>query len=438
MVADIMHAAADPAAHFPIPNLVFENRTALDAMQFDTVDQHDATFHVVVAKTAYLLGACENTGMAALAPVAGARLNVEDRYFDAANTGSVRHESDIAPYKPACDVIVNATAHVPGGKPVSAFTVRLTVRQAGHTVIDKTLAVSGERSFEKKAAPSRLVQWTGKLATAGRSQPNPWRLGPAQDATNLPLRYEFANGGECRIDAVGHEASEENPCGRGFARRWYLDAKRLDAVAAPRIHALDKPLTAQQFWHVVNGGTLPAPSGMGTVGRGWMPRRALAGTFVDKASWAADDVPRLPDDFDFAYYNCAPRDQQCAWLSGEETFTLLNLCSANHPAARVDATGNTVLRFALPRQALFLLAADDNAQLMVKRMVIDTVTIEPEEGRVELVWRALLPTDAGLRRARMMQITEAAQIARLDTMLQVQAHVGHGASVGSQSEVPAP
>lgn len=434
MVADIENHAADPAAHFFIPNLVFENRTALDAMQFDTVDQHDATFHVVVAKTAYTLGACDSTGMASLTPVAGAKLNVEDRYFDGANTGSVRHESDFAPYKPVCDVIVNATAHVPGSAPGGAFTVRLTVHQAGHTPIDKTLAISGERCFKKKTGPARMVHWTGKVATAGRFQSNPWRLGPTSAATNLPVRYEFANGGECRIDTVAHEAAEENPCGRGFARKWYVDAKRLDAVAAPRIHAVDAPLTAQQFWDVVNGGALPAPVGMGPVGRGWLPRRVLAGTFVDKASWEKDDVPRLPEDFDFAYYNCAPRDQQCPWLAGDETFTLINLCSADHPAARVESTGNTVLQFTLPRQALFLLAADASDQLMIKRMVIDTVTIEPDERRVDLVWRALLPTDAGLRTARMMQVAEAAQIARLDDMLQLQAAIGHAASSDAPSD----
>jgi hypothetical protein len=408
-------------AEFSIPNLVFENRTRLDAVQFDTVDQHGSSFHVVVAKTAYLMGSRDAGGDATLTPVVVAKLNVEDRFFDDPHGTSVRQESDFAPYKPACDVIVNATAYVPRKKPTQIFQVKLTVRDARHPLlIDKSLSVSGEHSFQKK-----LALWGT----------NPWRLTRVKDATNLPLRYAYASGGQCRIgqgDASGgpvaHEASEENPCGRGFARRWYLDAKRVREMPAPRIHTAAVPLTAQQFWRAAKGAALPAPVGLGVVGRGWLPRRALAGTFEDKASWGKDEVPRLPMDFDFAYYNCAPRDQQCPYLSGQEQFVLVNLCSPDHPSSTVDAKGNVVLHFTLPLQALFLLAADSSNKLLTERMVIDTVTIEPDENRVDLVWRALLPTDADLRVARLMQVSEAAQIARLDTMLQVQAAMAEGGS----------
>lgn len=414
-------------AHFSIPNLVFENRTALDASQFDTVDQHGAAFHVVVAKTAYLLGARNSDGMATLTPVPGAKLNVEDRLFDDAHGASVRQESDFAPYKPACDVIVNAIACAPRGPAGASFQVNLRVHSAHHApVIDKTLTIHGERNFQKKNALWRTLQSAGTMATVGLLKPNPWRLGSAQAATNVPLRYEFASGGACRIEAgdgAAHEASEENPCGRGFARRWYLDAKRIDAVAAPRIHADGTPLTADHFWRAVNGAPLPAPVGMGAVGRGWLPRRKLAGTFDEKATYGEDDVPRLPADFDFAYYNCAPRDQQCPYLGGEEMFSLMNLCSRDHPSGVIDAEGNTVLRFALPRQRLFLLAVDGDSKLMTTCLLIDTVTIEPDENRVDLVWRALLPTDADLHQARLMQVAEAAQIARLEEMLQIHAEI---------------
>jgi hypothetical protein len=429
-------------AEFRIPNLVFENRTRLDALQFDAVDQHDTSFHVIVAKTAYLLGPRDGAGNAALTPVPGARLNVEDRAFDDSLDASVRQESDFAPYKPACDVIVNATAHAPGGKPANAFQVSLTVRGVESApLIDKTLDISGERSFQKKMALWRMVQWTGKVASAGLLQPNPWRISLAQPATSLPLRYAYANGGECRIDpgdasgaAAAHESSEENPCGRGFTRRWYMGAKPATQFAAPRIHASGTPLTAHQFWQAAHGTALPAPAGMGVVGRGWLPRRALAGTFDDKAAWGEDDVPRLPLDFDFAYYNCAPRDQQCAYLGGQEKFSLLNLCSPNHPSAAVDAKGSTVLQFTLPQQALFLLAVDGSDMLLVERLVIDTVTIEPDENRVDLVWRALLPTDADLRVARLMHVSEAAQIARVDEMIEILAALARGAAAGGQAE----
>jgi hypothetical protein len=85
-------------------------------------------------------------------------------------------------------------------------------------------------------------------------------------------------------------------------------------------------------------------------------------------------------------------------------------------------------------QALFLLAADGSDMLLVERLVIDTVTIEPDENRVDLVWRALLPIDADLRVARLMQVTEAPQIARVDEMLEIQAALGRGAAAGTPAE----
>ncbi|WP_426197289.1 DUF2169 family type VI secretion system accessory protein [Massilia sp. DWR3-1-1] len=459
------------APHFSIPNLVFENRTRLDAAQFDMVDQYGSSFHVVVAKTAYSLGAHDATGMAPLIALSpAAKLNVEDLHFDDDSNASVRHESDFAPYKPACDVIVNATAHAPRGKPTSAFRVRLAVQPAppepsegatGHAtppksarapLIDKTLSITGERNFKKKIALLRLLQWGVKVVTFGVLRPNPWRLALADDTAQIPLRYEFANGGQCRIDEddgaakrvptnarlprdeaatnnayanvarpVAHESSDANPLGRGFTRRWYLDASDIKTMAAPRISAEWRPCTALQFWRAAHGEALPDPVGLGIVGRGWLPRRALAGTFDANATYANDDVPNLPEDFDFAYYNCAPRDQQCPYLRGEESFTLLNLCRPDHPSATSDANGNAVLRFSLPMQALFLLAVDGCDDLMIERMVIDTVIVEPDEGRVELTWRALLPTDCDLRVARLMQVTEAAQIARVRQLEQLQA-----------------
>ena len=412
--------AADSAAHFAIPNLIFQNRTPLDAVQFDTVDQHGTAFHVIVAKAAYLLGARDAHGVATLTPVLGEKLHVEDSYFDDDPQGSVRHESDFASYKPACDVIVNATAYVPLRKPAPGFQVRLTVHNTQQVrVIDKILGIGGACSFQKK------TQWVGQLVNA-----NPWRLSPALAATNLPLRYAFAIGGQCKIDegpAAAHESSDANPCGRGFVRRWYLDGTRITAFAAPQIHACGAPLTAEQFWQGANGAALPAPVGLGSVGRGWLPRRALAGTFEDKAVWDKDEVPRLPADFDFAWYNCAPRDQQCPYLGGLEKFALFNLCSADHPSATVDAKNHTVLRFALPCHQLFLIATDGDNKVWIERMVIDTVTITPDEHRVDLVWRMLLAADVDFRTVRMTQLLEDAQIARLDELLHAQAVISEGA-----------
>lgn len=423
-------------AHFNIPNLLFDNRTQHAASQFDMVDQFGAAFHVVVARMGYTFGPCGADGVASLLPMARqSPLATEDRHLhDDTQAGTVQ-ESDFAPYKPRCDVIVNGVAHAPRGQAMPQFLVNLKVRSEKKTLIDKTLQVCGERAFRKKAILTRLAQGCARIATAGLLRPNPWYLSTPEPFLQLPLHYAYAYGGQCRIEAddcnaAKHDSCQANPLGLGFARHWYLDGKHIDEVPAPRITQPSLPCTAAQFWQGAGGKELPAPAGLAAIGRGWLPRRALAGHIVEKDTWGADEVPLLPEDFDFAYWNSTPPDQQCPHLAGLEQFTLTNLCRHDHPSARIDPRGNTVLRFALPQQVMCLLLADKNDQLLVWRLAIDTVLIDTEAASVELVWRAIVPADAGQVESRLLHVMEPAQIARIALLEQAQEAVGKAAGQG--------
>src|SRR5690606_17268108 len=77
------------------------------------------------------------------------------------------------------------------------------------------------------------------------------------------------------------------------------------------------------------------PMALGPIGRGWLPRLPLAGTYDEQ--WFADRFPFLPDDFDEGYYQSAPPDQQIVYPSGGEEIELVNL----------TPTGS--LRFHLPK-----------------------------------------------------------------------------------------
>lgn len=419
--------ATASVSSLPIPNLLFDNRSALAATQFDMVDQFGAAFHVVVARMGYRLGPCGADGIAPLVPTGkAAALATEDLHLNGDTQAGTLQESDFAPYKPRCDVIVNAQAHAPRGQAMPQFLVNLHVGKSKQTLINKTLQVCGERYFLKKPLSTRLAHGCARVATLGLLKPNPWRLSQPEKFTQLPLHYAYAAGGQCRLEATPNDAQpqhahcETNPLGRGFTRHWYLEATKARQVPAPRITFPSQLLTAEQFWLGASGHDLPAPAGLAPVGRGWLPRRTLAGTIVDKPAWQADEVPRLPEDFDFAYWNCAAADQQCPHLAGLETITLTNLCRHDHQAARADHLGNTVLRFVLPEQILFLLLADKNDQLLVLRLAIDTVVIVPENASVELVWRVLIPADAGQVAARLMHVLQPEQMARVALLEQAQ------------------
>ncbi|MDQ4627951.1 DUF2169 family type VI secretion system accessory protein [Janthinobacterium lividum] len=425
-------------AHFNIPDLLFDNRTSHAASQFDMVDQFGAAFHVVVARMGYTLGPFGADGLASLLPMPRpSPLATEDRHLDGDTQAGTVQESDFAPYKPRCDVIVNGVAHAPRGQAMPQFLVNLKVQSEKKTLIDKTLQVSGERAFRKKGVFTRLAQGCIRIGTVGWLRPNPWHLSAPEPFQQLPLHYAYAYGGQCRIEAddcnaAAHDSCQANPLGRGFARHWYLDAQHINEMPAPRITQPSQPCTADQFWQGAGGKELPPPAGLAAIGRGWLPRRALAGHIAIKDKWDADEVPTLPEDFDFAYWNSTPPDQQCPHLAGLEQVTLTNLCRHDHRSARIDPRGNTMLRFALPRQVLCLLLADRNDQLLVCRLAIDTVLVDPEAASVELVWRAIVPADAGQVASRLLHVMEPAQIARIELLEQAQEALSEAAGQGKK------
>ncbi|TFW23396.1 DUF2169 domain-containing protein [Massilia arenosa] len=427
-----------------LPNLVFDNRTKLAALHFLTLDQHHQLFHVFVARQSFKIGPRNVAGVAAL--IESRRhtpLVTEDRYFDGREGGSVSQESDLAPYKPKCDVIVIGSAHAPQGKPKSEFPVRLQVRVDGRTPIDKTLQVRGEARLERSSIVTRTAGLIVKAGTGGLAAPSPWRLSSSKPFVHVPIRYELAIGGECKISSdepaakrvpkkkqikrapntsekanytVAHEVAETNPVGCGFAPDWYLDATGLSDLPAPRILYWNQDFGGADFWKASRGAPLPPPAGLGCVGRAWLPRRGLAGTFVDKAHWEPDEVPMLPKDFDYAYWNAAPADQQCELVRFGARFVLHNLCAHDHPSSASDAHGNSVLQFDLPQQAVFVLGTD-GAALKAESLMIDTVIIDTASSTVDLVWRGCLDAEEGIKQVRMMRVSEPAQIERLDRFI---------------------
>ena len=481
--------------------LVFDNRTPFEALRFETLDQFDQGFHVFVAKVSSALGApTAGSDEAVLTEMeTPAPLLAEDDYWGELNVSSVRSESDLAPYKPRCDVIVNATAHAPGGKPARQFDVRLRVQcpdtprplpepprplnpfmpvsdialsqwkreverlqanpEPGAMLVDKTLTVTGPRQFKKKVWPVRFLQWAIKWSTLTLIRPNPWKLTAPQKLAALPLRYEYAYGGQNRIDAgdkrakrvpqkhrldaeqraahpdrdapaaqqaAAHEVYECNPIGLGYAQPWWITTAKVRAIPAPQIVYAGHLPAAKLFWQALCGKLKPGkskhakpfePAGMGCIGRAWLPRRALIGTIDTKARWNDDEVPNLPAEFDFGYWNAAPRDQQCPHLKGDERFTLDNLCAADHPAARRNDQGDTQLRFTLPGAVLYLALGDAQGRIAAKPLVIDTVSIDPEASRIDVTWRAVVSTEAQLAHAELRVARTEEERQRLAAML---------------------
>lgn len=304
-------------------------------------------------------------------------LCMQDEYYGEINQSSVREESDLAHYKPRCDVIFRGDAYAPGGAPATEWNVRLRVsaptatcdamlQHRDVTSMLKLKPALDARNPERWMVPasqprgthadsSRSVLLDKQLAISGPREftrrGNRWRLSASETATQVPMRWEYAFGGSSvvRNPRYGAESNEpefllnevcfSNPLGGGWIEARHEGALKeagaasLERTRAPQIGSIQVPVIAQhpnefdvrnpdEFIRIVKAyGAHPA--GLGVVGRPWVPRLQLAGRYDD--DWKANRWPGHPEDFDFGYWNGAPRDQQLDMLPPDSTIELWHL-----------------------------------------------------------------------------------------------------------------
>lgn len=254
------------------------------------------------------------------------------------------YEADYAPRKPRCDVLLNGSAHAPGGKPATRVQVGLLVG-----TFNKSFDVVGDRVWQ---------------ASALRADP-----GPPQPFVTMPITYDRAFGGcdNFHPDESKHSAFMANPVGRGYHKQ--LAAKLVDGTPVPNTEERGKPVRAPDKVY--------RPMSFGAVGRGWEPRYKLAGTYDEK--WLKEVFPFLPADFDDAYFQSAPMDQQIATPRGGEQVALLNLTPEGRTAFRLPAVEVPVV---------FFRKRGDQEE---RQAVLDTIVIEPDQRRLMMTWRTSLP-----------------------------------------------
>jgi uncharacterized protein YjbI with pentapeptide repeats len=245
--------------------------------------------------------------------------------------GSLRRASDAAFFKPRADVLLTGSAHAPGGRPVPMVRAGLRVGS-----LSKTVAVVGRR-------------WLGGRPGVVLRMPDP------EPFVEMPLRYENAFGGD---------GCDANPVGKG------RDGRELPNLEIPGSFVTDLKADAE-------------PACFAPLRPGWSPRSGMVGTY--KGDWFEKRWPCFPPDFDWGWFNAAPRDQQVeGYLRGDEALVLENL----HPE---------IPRFEcrLPgiRMRVFIEAGgagDPEATEFIEVPAnLDTLAIDMDAGRIGLVWRAV-------------------------------------------------
>jgi hypothetical protein len=123
--------------------------------------------------------------------------------------------------------------------------------------------------------------------------------------------------------------------------------------------------------------------GFGAIMMHWSPRLEHAGTFDER--WKAARMPLPPEDQDIRFGNVAHPS-----LQFEEHL------APGDPVGIVGMSLEPVV-FALPAFPVVASARYDTGERVVVRPPIDTVLIQPEARRVELVARAVFPIGRGRR-----------------------------------------
>lgn len=304
-------------------DVLLENRTPFSAATHVQQDADGQEVLVALFSASFEAPARDSTLDIALAQLP---VTFGDVPFGVPGLSSNRYDADIAPRKPAAEIVVNGTAYAPNGNPVREMQVGFRVNG-----LQKVLKVVGDRLYDM----------------GSYSDPHPFRT--------MPVVYDRAYGGTTAEGA----ADANNPVGVGF--RHATSSDPAIRTQAPNITYPDQPFRSPQ--------DRPQPAGFGPIGRNWRQRLQYAGTY-DQA-WIDNQWPLPPKDLDPLHYMCTPPDQHLPRIAGGEQTTLIGLT----PSGRWD--------FRLPRVVapIRLIFAD---RIEERAFIADTVVIEPDLWRVTL------------------------------------------------------
>jgi hypothetical protein len=296
---------------------------------------------VVVVKGTFAL---PESGRAPVLADEQAPLVMADEFLGEPGSSAMRYESEYAPLKPRCDVLLQGSAYAPRGRATDRVNIRLRVGS-----MSKSLDVLGERHFDRVLG----------LSIASASEP----------FVRMPFHYGSAYGGsEAHPSKEGRSKSfGPNPVGVGYHP--YSSAKAL----------VGKPLanTARPGETPTSRKGSYAPMALGPIGRNFSARYPLAGTYDQ--NWLDNVAPFLPADFDPRYYQSAPVDQQIDHPKGGERVELVNL------------TADGLRSFELPKLELPIEITNADYERVQIEAKLDTLFFEPDLGRFSILWRASHP-----------------------------------------------
>ena len=453
------------------------NKTPFPALMYSSADADQNEHRIVVMKVSYKIVRHSKTEWGPeLIEDGSVPLCLADEYWGEVGKSSVKIESDLAPYKPKCDVVINGTAYTPDSKEMTAIAVRFKLsvpekkaqiqkpiepqplnprmgltrsqvekweaekrayleklQKQGHiqykTQLEKTLSILGESSFK----PNLLMPG--------------WKKTSLKKFTQLPIRWEYAFGGhhELKVNETDQiplyqNMSYTNPLGVGWVENQYFEycertnsqrnnksekIQHYKVIPAPRVEyhmqRQPKPAFVKQSkaesdlkrMTKIASSYLYKPAGFGFVGRSWLPRISKAGTYDQK--WLDEQHPYPPFDLDYGYWNGAPEDQQIDFFYPQAKLELWNLTPPDF-----SDEGYVCVNFLGHRP--YIVMFFESGEAVPFPMITETVLVDTEQMIISLTHKAWIRSDtAPINRVEARFSAQAeGELMKLEPELEVQ------------------
>ena len=178
-------------------------------------------------------------------------------------------------------------------------------------------------------------------------------------------------------NAFGGKSFAHNPMGKGLEPVPLPDGRRLRPL--PNI---EDPARL-----VGSPDDRPQPAGFGPLDVTWPQRNVNLGSYDTR--WRRERWPNPPDDFDYAYYNAAPPDQQFdGFFSGEELIEIRNM-HPDHQTILSDFPSYRVRCFLTRKSALW--DPDSHEEMTEVPLHPETLWLFPGQLRGVLLLRGAVP-----------------------------------------------
>jgi len=307
----------------------FKNHTPFSSLGWLHIDADNQSYITTVCRVKFLFKKTDIEGEWNLqvAPKQD-ELFFQDVPYDSDDEASIRYESDLVPFKPYTDIIVNAKTYNLFHEKKWSCNVTLQDKN-GAKLNDSPLSIHVRD----------------------------------KDISHVDIRYEKAAGGIISRgrDASGEEVDvfdEYNPIGCG---------KNNPNPCEIQIDYQENPLD-----HI--------PAGFGCLHRSWKSRTDYAGTYDQK--WREEQYPHLPRDFDDRYYQAAhPKLISSTYLKGGETLILTQLMKEHYQNRFLIPDFQFMSRVHSPTQVI-------PAKMNLDTLLVDIYDASEEDYHMYISWRS--------------------------------------------------